>query len=253
MTAAILAKQKMSETEWETRCNLAALYRIFHRLRMTDFIYTHLSARVPGEDGHFLINRYGEMFDEITASSLVKMDLDGNVVGDPGNYNRAGFTIHSGCYMARPDANCVVHLHTRASIAVAALKCGLLPISQHSLKVLGTLGYHDYEGPATDLEERESLGRDAQGHDALILRNHGLLILGKTIQEAFSRSYFLEVACQIQVEALAGGQPPTIVPEDVQEHTKAMWEDRFRSGTAGEREWPTLLRSLERDGADYRK
>src|SRR3546814_2706985 len=180
---ALRKKNDVGEAEWEARCNLAALYRIFHKFRMTDLIYTHLSARVPGEDDRFLINRYGDLFEEITASRLVKIDIDGNVVGEPRAFNKAGFTIHSACYMARPEVNCVVHLHTRSSIAVAAQPAGLLPISQHSLMVLGTLGYHDYEGPATELEERESLGRDIQEQDALILRNHGLLPVGRTIPE----------------------------------------------------------------------
>lgn len=241
----------ISDAEWETRCNLAALYRILHKLRMTDLIYTHMSARVPGEPGHFLINRYGDLFDEITASSLVKMDFDGNVIGAPGRYNDAGFTIHSGVLMARPDANCVMHLHTRASVAVSAQACGLRPISQQSLLVLGQIAYHDYDVAAGNLDEREPLGRDCAKGDCVILRNHGLLTIGRSIPDAFKRMYMLETACQIQT---AAGEGELIeFPDHIRDKAIARYEEKFATGAYGDLEWESLLRMLDRDNADYRR
>ena len=252
MAGSDLRLMDMNDAEWRTRCDLAALYRIIDLLGWTDLIYTHMSARIPGQDGYFLINRYGELFEEVTASSLVKVDFDGNVVGAEGRFNPAGFNIHSGAYMARPDIACVIHLHTKAAIAVAAQKDGLLPISQHSLMVLGVLGYHDYDGPGV-LEEREAVGRDCVGRDLLILRNHGLLGMGTTLQMAFKRIYYLQRACEIQIDALAGGRELELIPDDVQQATFKLWRERFATGTQGEVEWETMLRKLERDGADYRR
>jgi ribulose-5-phosphate 4-epimerase/fuculose-1-phosphate aldolase len=244
-------RSKFSEAEWETRCNLAALYRILHKLRMTDLIYTHMSARVPGDPEHFLINRYGEMFDEVTASSLVKLDFDGNVVGDPGHFNDAGFTIHSAVLMARPDAGCVMHLHTRSSVAVSAQAEGLRPISQQSLLVLGSVGYHDYDVAAGNLDERDPIGRDCAKADCIILRNHGLLTIGKTIQESFKKMYFMETACQIQTAA--GDGELIEVPEPVRSKSIERFKAQFDSGTYGDREWESMLRMLDRDGADFRQ
>ena len=242
----------MSEAEWETRCNLAALYRILHYLRMTDLVYTHMSARVPGEDNTFLINRYGDLFDEITASSLVKMDLDGNVIGDPARFNRAGFNIHSGVYLARPDVNCVMHTHTRAGIAVSAAERGLLPISQHSLVVIHDLAYHDYGGPGT-LEERDVVGQSCTKANNIIMRNHGLLTLGETIPSAFKRMYYLEQSCQIQSAALALNEPLIMIRDDVQMATYEMMQSNQSASDYGEFEWQSLLRMLERQGVEYRK
>jgi ribulose-5-phosphate 4-epimerase/fuculose-1-phosphate aldolase len=247
----LTSKAKTSDAEWELRCNLAALYRILHHLRMTDLIYTHMSARVPGDEHTFLINRYGDLFDEVTASGLVKMDFDGNVIGDEKRFNMAGFNIHSGVYMARPDINCVMHTHTRAGIAVAASERGLLPISQHALAVRDELGYHDYAGPGV-LEEREDVGGSCASANCIILRNHGLLTLGETIPMAFKRMYYLELACQIQSTAVAGGEPLTMIGDDVVEATGELHRERRASGTYGELEWQSLLRMLERQGADYR-
>lgn len=241
----------MSEAEWETRCDLAALYRILHGLRMTDLIYTHLSARVPGEPDRFLINRYGDMFDEVTASSLVKMDFDRNVIGDQSRFNLAGFNIHSGVYMARPDVKCVMHTHTRAGVAVAASERGLLPISQHALTVLDDVGYHDYAGPGV-LEAREDVGRSCAKANCIILRNHGLLALGETIPVAFKRMYYLELACQIQTSAVASGEPLRLIGDDVIAATRALHEQRRGSGEYGVLEWQSLLRMLDRQGAQYR-
>ena len=246
------SKRTGSDPEWEVRCNLAALYRILHHLRMTDLIYTHMSARVPGEDDRFLINRYGDLFDEVTASSLVKMDFDGNVIGEDKHFNMAGFNIHSGVYMARPDINCVMHTHTRAGIAVAISERGLLPLSQHSLTILDEIGYHEYGGPGT-IEEREEVGRSAASANCIIMRNHGLLTLGETIPMAFKRMYYLEQACQIQTAAVAGGEPLFMIRDEVVEATAELQARRRASGSHGELEWQSLLRMLERQGADYRR
>lgn len=245
------SNSQMSEVEWEQRCNLAALYRILHHLRMTDLIYTHMSARVPGEKNTFLINRYGDLFDEITASSLVKMNFDGKVIGDEKRFNMAGFNIHSGVYMARPDINCVMHTHTRAGIAVAISARGLLPISQHALAVHDEIAYHEYAGPGT-LEEREDVGRSCAGANCIIMRNHGLLTLGETIPVAFKRMYYLELACQIQTTAVAGGEPMVMIRDDVIKATAELHAGRRASGAHGELEWESLLRMLARQGAEYR-
>ena len=244
-------KSKISEAEWQTRCDLAALYRIVDKLRMTDLIYTHLSARVPDEPDHFLINRYGEFFDEVTASSLVKMDFDGNVIGEPGEFNEAGWTIHSGVLMARPEANCVMHLHTRASVAVAAQASGLRPISQQSLLVLGSLAYHEYDVVVGNMDEREHLGKDCAKADCIILRNHGLLTVGKTIRESFKRMYFLETACQIQTAA--GDGSLIEVPEPSLGASIRRYEEKWASGTYADLEWESMLRMLDRSGSDYRQ
>jgi ribulose-5-phosphate 4-epimerase/fuculose-1-phosphate aldolase len=245
------SKPKINEAEWEVRCDLAALYHILHYLRMTDLIYTHMSARIPGEENAFLINRYGDLFDEITASSLVKMDFDGNVIGDDKRFNLAGFNIHSGVYMARPDINCVMHTHTRAGIAVAISARGLLPISQHALAVLDEIGYHEYGGPGT-LEEREDVGRSCGRANCIIMRNHGLLTLGETIPMAFKRMYYLELACQIQTTAVAGGEPVVMIREEIVAATAELHAERRASGTQGGLEWESLLRMLRRQGVDYR-
>lgn len=241
----------MSETEWETRCNLAALYRILHYLRMTDLVYTHMSARVPGVENSFLINRYGDLFDEITASNLVKMDFDGNVIGDPARFNMAGFNIHSGVYMARPDVNCVMHTHTRAGIAVSASERGLLPISQHSLVVLNDLAYHEYGGPGT-LEEREDVGASCAKANNIILRNHGLLTLGESIPSAFKRMYYLEQSCQVQIAAVALNGPLIMIRDEVQQATFEMMGKNQAAPDYGDFEWESLLRMLDRQGVEYR-
>jgi len=247
--AEVVRKAEMSEAEWDTRVNLAMLYRVIARLRMTDLVFTHLSARIPGEENTFLINNYGEMFEEVTASSLTKMDMDGNVIGD-GDFNSAGFCIHSGIYIARPDVMCVSHLHTKASVAVSAQECGLLPLSQHSLVPLLTMAYHDYEGPANDLAERESLGRDIGDKYCLMLRNHGLLCAGRTIPECFHFTYYFDTACQIQIDAMAAGSVKQI-PADVVASSHKQYQAGFDRGEMGVRAWEGLRRQLERDGANY--
>src|SRR6201996_1654085 len=184
MSAALKVASGMSDAEWHTRCELAALYHVCNDLGWTDLINTHMSARVPGEPDHFLINNYGETFDEITASSLVKMDMAGNVLGGGGKFNNAGFIIHSGVYKARPDAMCVMHPHTRAGAGLSLLKHGLRPISQDALQVFDDLAYHDYGVPATP-EECEALGRTCKNGSHVVLMNHGLLTLGPSVHGAF--------------------------------------------------------------------
>jgi ribulose-5-phosphate 4-epimerase/fuculose-1-phosphate aldolase len=205
-----LKSTAMSAQEWTTRCDLAALYRLLAHFRMTDLIDTHISARVPDEPGCFLINRYGVLFDHMRASDLIKVDHEGDSL-DAGitseAVNKAGFNIHSAIHGAREDVACVVHTHTSAGIAVSVQEEGLLPISQHALKFFRRLGYHDYEGIALDVSERIRLAKDLGLHMAMILRNHGLLAVGRSIPEAFNQIYFLERACQAQVQAMAGGRP----------------------------------------------
>jgi ribulose-5-phosphate 4-epimerase/fuculose-1-phosphate aldolase len=253
LAAPLTAASKYSPEEWQIRCDLAALYRLVAFHKWTDLIYTHISARIPGPEHHFLINRYGVMFHEMRASDLVKIDLDGNVVDDApeSQVNAAGFTIHSAVHMAREDLMCVVHTHTSAGIAVSAQKHGLLPISQHALKFYGHLAYHGYEGIALDLDERDRLVRDLGEHKAMILLNHGLLVGGRTIAEAWNNIYYLERACQAQIAALAGGAELVLPPEEVRLKTAAQFNRN--AGTAHyELAWNSALRLIEDDKIDYR-
>jgi ribulose-5-phosphate 4-epimerase/fuculose-1-phosphate aldolase len=243
----------ISEEEWQIRCDLAALYRLVAHFRMTDLVYTHISARLPGPDHHFLINDYDRMFHEMRASDLVKIDLDGRIVdsfGESRRVNAAGFTIHSAIHMARQDLMCVVHTHTQAGMAVAAQKHGLLPLTQHALKFYGHLAYHGYEGIALDLDERDRLVRDLGTHQSMILRNHGLLTSGRTIPEAFINIYYLERACQAQVAAMSGGAELVLPPEEVRLHTASQFNPGNLEGY--ERAWNTSLRLIENDRPDYR-
>jgi len=254
MNVAVAARIGMDEQKWKVRCDLAALYRLMAHFRMTDLIYTHISARLPGPEHRFLINQYGVMFHEMRASDLVKIDLDGNIVDDANQsrrVNAAGFTIHSAIHMARPDLICVVHTHTAAGIAVSAQKHGLLPISQHALKFYGRLAYHGYEGIALDLDERERLVADLGEHKAMILRNHGLLAAGRTIPEAFNQIFYLERACQAQIQALAGGAELIFPPEAVCRHTAGQFEGEG-SLAHYEMAWESCLRLIEHDTPDYR-
>jgi ribulose-5-phosphate 4-epimerase/fuculose-1-phosphate aldolase len=246
-------RDRVSKEEWEMRCDLAAAYQLAAQFKWTDLIYTHFSARVP-DSPHLLINPYGLMFDEITASSLVKIDKDGNVVDDPTGLgiNYAGFVIHGCMHEARPEINCVIHTHTRAGIAVSAQKCGLLPISQHSLRVYSELTYHDYEGIALELDERPRMAANlGKKSKAMIMRNHGLLTLGDTVCEAFELMYYLDCACQIQVDALAGGR---VEVTQVSPETARKGFDQFErpGGAELEKEWPALMRMLDRRGVVYR-
>ena len=246
-------RTRVSPEEWETRVNLAACYRLVHHYGMDDLVYNHISARVPGEEGHFLINAYGMTYDEISASSLVKIDFDGKVVQDSGTgygVNLAGFVIHSAVHRGRPDVACVIHTHTPAGMAVSAMKDGLLPLTQNAM-YFGGIGYHDYEGPAVDLDEQKRLVADLGPHEAMILRNHGLLSVGRTIPEAFITMYWLDRACQAQTLAVSS-QKELLMPEKSVVKTT---NDRYKPGQRrkiGELEWSGLLRLLERRYPGFR-
>jgi ribulose-5-phosphate 4-epimerase/fuculose-1-phosphate aldolase len=236
--------------EWDMRVQLAACYRLAAYFQMTDLIYTHFTARVPGPEKHFLINPYGMMFHEVTASSLVKIDLDGKVVEDNGYpVNEAGYIIHSAVHRVREDAKCVLHTHTQAGCAVSTLKEGLLPISQFANFYYGRIGYHDYEGLALDSSECERLARDLGDRSILILRNHGLLTCGHSVAAAFGRMLNMEKACRIQCSALAGGHELNIPPAEVCEHTARQFE-RYPE-RMDEMEWPALLRLIADQESDY--
>jgi ribulose-5-phosphate 4-epimerase/fuculose-1-phosphate aldolase len=244
------SEKNMSEAEWQTRCDLAALYRIADHLGWTDLLQTHISARIPGEPNTFLINRFGDMFDEINASGLVKMDLDGNVIGDPARFNQAGFTIHSGVYKARPDANCVLHTHTRAGAGVSLLKNCLRPISQDAMHVIDEVVYHDYGIPAT-AEECEALGESCKMGTCVVLLNHGLLTLGPTIPGAFERMYLLERACEVELIARTLGEPPVSIAEHVVQSAVAYMQNMRKKEDYGLLDFQALLRVLDRTGIKY--
>ena len=241
------SNQEEHATEQRIREELASLYRLVAHFRMTDLIDTHISARIPGTPDHFLINRYGVLFNEMRAEDLVKVDPLGNVVGDVdpalSRVNAAGFTIHSAVHMARHDLACVIHTHTADGMAVACQVEGLLPITQHALKFYNRLGYHDYEGIALDLDERERLVQHLGTHDAMILRNHGLLAAGRSIPAAFQNILFLERACQAQVKALAGGRTLSYPAADVCERTARQF-DRDESAEITQLGWEAALRLL---------
>ncbi|MEO7392240.1 MAG: class II aldolase/adducin family protein [Ramlibacter sp.] len=245
-------KQVVSADEWQARVDLAACYRLVALYGWSDLVFTHVTARVPGPEHHFLINPYGLMFDEITASSLVKVDPHCNkVIASPFPVNPAGFVIHSAVHEARHDVQCVLHTHTRAGIAVSAQKCGILPISQQSTFVLASLAYHDYEGVALRDDEKARLQADLGDADMLVLRNHGLLTCGRTIADAFLNMYTLENTCRIQLDAQAGGDLFTVNPkiiEGVAEVVKAV----TRGMGGGALAWPALIRKLDRIDPSYK-
>lgn len=248
-TTASADNSRFSDTEWQARTDLAAAYRLVAHYGWDDLVFTHLSARVPGPEHHFLINPYGWLFDEITASSLVKVDENGEIV-DPGatnNVNPAGFTIHSAVHMAREEAGAVLHLHAADGVAVSAHADGLLPLSQTAMLCLPHIAYHDYEGVALDLSERERLINDLGDKHIMLLRNHGTLTVGQDVGEAFIYMHFLMRACEIQVRAMAMGQ--TYNPSAAALETTA--EQGQKLGGAGALTWPALLRKLERMGSDY--
>ncbi len=246
------ARDRVSPEEWQTRVDLAACYRLVADFGWSDLIFTHITARVPGTEDQFLINPYGMMFDEITASSLVKIDLDGNKLEEsPFPVNPAGFTIHSAIHAVRHDAQCVLHVHSVNGVAVSAQKNGLLPISQQSIFVLSSLAYHDYEGVALNAEEKPRLVADLGDRNFLMLRNHGLLTLGKTIADAFVNMYLFEAACMIQIRAQAGGGELASIPAAIiagaQQQAKTVTK-----GQGGMLAWPGLLRRLDRIDPSYR-
>ena len=245
-------RERVRKEEWQMRVDLAAAYQLAHIYKWTDLIYTHFSARVPGTED-FLINPYGMMFDEITASNLVKIDGEGQIVGggDQSQINYAGFVIHSAVHKARHDVGCVMHTHTTSGMAVSALKSGLLPLTQTAMRFYGRIAYHDYEGPALDLDEQKRLVADLGVHDAMILRNHGLLACAPTVAEAFNIMYWLERACQAQVAAMSCGSELNIPGDNVAK----VAAHQYAPGTRrrfGLMEWPTMLRMLDQTDGSYR-
>jgi ribulose-5-phosphate 4-epimerase/fuculose-1-phosphate aldolase len=246
-------KERVSPEEWDVRVQLAACYRFAAHFRMTDLIYTHISARVPGDENHFLLNAFGLMWDEVNASNLVKITLDGKIVDDPTGlgFNEAGFVIHSAIHGARHDVACVMHTHTASGVAVSAQQHGLLPLSQHSMRLTGNVGYHEYEGVALNLEERERLVADIGDKMTLILHNHGLLTCGKTVREAFDFMYYLERACQIQIAALAGGTPVIMPTPEVAQKVANSFDRPGYQEKKGE--WRALIRMLDRMDPSYKE
>ena len=237
-------KNSVSKEEWETRQDLAAFYRTIPYFGWDDLIFTHISAKVPGADDEFLINPYGFLFDEITASNLVKVNLKGKILSDTNNFiNPAGFTIHSAIHESRDDAHCIVHLHSNDGVAVASLKDGLLPLSQTGMLVRSQIAYHDYEGVALFEEEKERLVKDLGDARLMILRNHGTLALGKNVAEAFTNIYFLEKACSYQVRALSGNLELNYPSEESIETTRQQGEGREMAAALL---WPAVRRKMER-------
>ena len=245
-------QDQVSTEEWQLRLDLAAAYRLVALYGWSDLVFTHISARIPGPEHHFLINPYGMMFDEITASSLVKVDQDCNKLSDsPFPVNPAGFTIHSAIHAVREDAGCVLHTHTRAGVGVSAQRDGVLPISQQSTFVLASLAYHGYEGVAFREDEKPRLQADLGPNNFLMLRNHGLLTVGRTIADAFLNIYIFESTCQIQLAAQSGGAPLTEVnPQIVQGVAHAMKVQT--GGMGGAFVWPALIRKLDRTDTGWR-
>lgn len=249
-------KSKCSPQEWQARIDLAACYRLVEMYGMADMIANHISMRVPGDEEAFLINPYGMMYEEITASSLIKIDLAGNILSAPDfgelkyGINKAGYVIHSAIHEARPEVACVIHTHSWASMAVSALECGLLPITQTAMRFL-KISYHDYVGVVLKDEEKASLVQDLGSTEAMFLRNHGALVVGNTVGEAFNWMHRLELACKSQLAAMAANSPLRAVPAQVLEET---WSN-YQPGTRrpyGVMEWPALLRKLDRIDPSYR-
>ena len=247
-------KERVSPEEWQMRLDLAACYRLVFHYGWHHLNLNHISARVPGEDDHILINPYGPMFNEVTASNIVKIDLDGNVLdGSPYGINPAGYTIHSAIHAAREDVGCVLHTHTETGLAVSALKCGVLPINQDSVRFYNRIGYHDYEGISLELGERERLVASLGPHRALVLRNHGLLTAGRTIAEAFTLMFHLEKGCtaQILINATTEDDPRlNLLTPEMCEHSAAQaWR---LNDDAEDLRWPALVRWMDRIDPGYR-
>lgn len=250
-------REHCSEAEWQMRVDLAACYRLIDLYGMSDMAANHISARVPGDEEAFLINAYGMLYEEVTASSLIKIDNDGRILSEPAfvgadyGVNRAGYVIHGAIHEAKPDLTCVIHTHSWPGMAVSSLKCGLLPLTQTAMRFY-KIGYHDYCGVVLDLSERESLLRDLGENNALILRNHGLLTVGRTIPEAFNAMHRLELSCKAQLAAMACNTELNPVPEDVLEETYMNYQPQTRR-PYGVMEWPALLRKLDRIDPSYRE
>jgi len=247
-------RERVSPEEWQVRTDLAACYRLVFQYGWHHLNLNHISARVPGEDSHILINPYGPMYNEVTASNLVKIDLDGNVLDDtPYGINPAGYTIHSAIHAARDDVDCVLHTHTEAGLAVSALKCGLLPLNQDAVRFYNRIGYHDYEGISLELGERERLVRSLGRHRALILRNHGLLTAGRSIAEAFTLMFHLEKSCvaQIMLNATTDDDRRLVQlsPEVCEHSAQQAWRI---NDNATEMRWPALVRWMDRVDPGFR-
>ncbi|MFG1358402.1 class II aldolase/adducin family protein [Xanthobacter pseudotagetidis] len=250
------SSSRWSPEETQLRIELAAAYRLTAKLGLDDLVYTHLSARVPGPENHFLLNPYGLMFDEITASSLIKVDVNGEVV-DAGTgqwlHNPAGFVLHSSLHRSGDERACVFHCHSVNAIAVSSLECGLIPMSLWALSYYDRLAYHDYEGPPVRLDERDRIIARLGDHQAMLLRNHGILTTGRTCAEAFIYMYYLERACEIQVKAQSTGQKIVIPSPDICEYTASLrYSDIQHTGNPGAIEWQALMRKLDREDPSYR-
>ena len=246
-----LDRSTLSDAEWQARCDLAALYRIVDHFGWTDLLATHMSVRVPGEPDTFLMNAYEEMFHEITASSLIKMNLNGELIGRQGRTNSAGLTIHSGVYKAQPDVNCVMHTHTRAGAGISMIRNGLRPISQDACLVLDDLTYHDYGMPSSQ-EECDALGQTCQRGNSVVLLNHGLLTCGTTVPGTLFRMYNLERASELELIARQLGEPPVLIEPAVVEGIAKYMRGAREKPDFGGFEWRALLRVVDAKGSDYR-
>lgn len=245
-------KDQVSADEWAVREDLAAAYRLVAHYGWDDMVFTHLSARVPGPEDHFLLNPFGFLFSEVTASNLVKIDCDGNVVLDNGyRVNTAGFTIHSAVHMSRPDAQAVMHLHTDAGVAVASMECGFMPLTQHAMFVYHDTAYHEWEGVAINLDERERLVADLGAKHLMILKNHGTLALGGSVASCFLRMYYLERACRIQVDTLSSGKPHMPTQDAISMMESSLGRPEVWEGLA-KSSWPALRRQADRIDPTYK-
>jgi ribulose-5-phosphate 4-epimerase/fuculose-1-phosphate aldolase len=247
-------REQVSGEEWETRVNLAACYRLMNEYGMVEMVANHISARVPGTENEFLINPYGMLYEEMNASSMIRIDLEGNVLFNATEYgvNQAGYVIHSAIHGARHDVDCIIHTHTLAGMAVSAMKCGLMPIAQTAMRWAKGVSYHEFEGIAIRTEERERLVQDLGTNDALILRNHGLLTCGPSIPECFNNMFRLERACQLQVTALSCNTELQLPPQEVIDRCWHLFQPGVRR-RLGLLEWPSLLRKLDRADPSYRE
>lgn len=245
-------KGKVSPQEWQLRIDLAACYRLIALHGWDDLIYTHVSARIPGSE-HFLINAFGLAFEEITASNLVKIDINGNIVDPdcPFEFNPAGFTIHSAIHEVRHDDICALHVHSNETIAVASLKEGLLPLSQYAMFALASLSYHDYEGLAVNPEEKRRLQKDLGNTNFMLLRNHGALTMGKTVGDAFMHMYDLTRACQVQLQIMATQMAPILVDQAIVDGIKAQANIVHSGLTGGQKSWPAMLRRVYRSDPGF--
>ena len=245
---------KFGTEEWNARVQLAAAYRIFDWLGWTELVYNHITAKVPGSDGHFLINPFGLLYTEITASCFYTLDWDGNIVRQPDSefgINRAGFLIHSAIHKARPDLQCVMHTHTRAGMAVSAMRDGLLPLTQTAMRFYNALGYHDYEVPTADVSERERIAADLGPHSAMVMRNHGLIACGRSVQDTWNLMYWLETACQVQVDVMASGAALNLPSHELATRMAQRYAPDGSINFAP-MEWPALLRQLDREDPSFR-